>query len=190
MVKVDILVEGYYTLDDTSGSVCATVTLVEDKNLRILIDPGALAEQGVLLRELEKRNLSPVDIDIVFITHSHMDHLKNIALFPAAKVLDFWGWWQGDRWEKSTGIINENITVMETPGHSYDSLTLLVKTDTGLIAVCGDVFWDESFPEKPEHDPFAADAALLRESREKLLTTADYIIPGHGGIFPVTSIMV
>ena len=185
MVNVGILVTGYYTLDDTSGSVCATITLIEDKDLRILVDPGALPDPAVLLRELEKRNLSPGDIDIVFITHSHMDHFKSLGLFPGAKVLDYWGWWQGDSWTKSSGKINDNIKIMETPGHSYDSITLLVKTTDGLIAVCGDVFWDKSFPGKPEDDPFAADAVTLGESREKLLSVADYIIPGHGGIFPV-----
>jgi glyoxylase-like metal-dependent hydrolase (beta-lactamase superfamily II) len=185
MVKVEILLKGYYTLDDTSGSVCATTTLVEDKDLRIVVDPGTLPDPAVLLRELEKRNLSTADIDIVFITHSHMDHFKNLGLFPAAKVLDYWGWWQGDSWKKSSGEINDNLKVMETPGHSYDSITLLVKTGNGLIAICGDVFWDKNFPEKPEDDPFADDAAILAESRKKVLTTADYIIPGHGGIFPI-----
>jgi len=183
--KVNILLKGYYSLGDASGHACSTVTLIEDRDLRVVSDPGALAEPGLLLRELDKRHLSAADIDVVFITHSHMDHLRNIGLFPGAKLLDYWGWWQGDVWSSPTGIINDNIKVIETPGHSHDSVSLLVNTAAGIVAICGDVFWDSTFPERPEDDPFASDTALLTKSRKILLETADTIIPGHGDIFEV-----
>lgn len=183
--RVDILLKGYYSLGDTSGRACSTVTLIEDKDLRIVVDPGALADPGLLLRELDKRDLSVVDIDVVFITHSHMDHLRNIGLFPGAKILDYSGWWQGDVWSSPTAVINDNIKVIETPGHSHDGITLLVNTTEGIIAICGDLFWDSSFPERPEDDPFASDVALLAKSRKKLMEMADYIIPGHGDMFEI-----
>ena len=179
------MLTGYYSLGDTTGRAGSTITLIEDKDLRVVVDPGALADPGLLLRELDKRGLSADDIDVVFITHSHMDHLRNIGLFPGAKILDYWGWWQGDVWSSPTGMINDHIKVIETPGHSHDSISLSVDTAEGVIAICGDVFWDSTFPERPEDDPFASDAALLAKSRKKLLETADYIIPGHGDIFAV-----
>jgi glyoxylase-like metal-dependent hydrolase (beta-lactamase superfamily II) len=185
--NVEILLKGYYSLCETSGRACSTITLVEDEGLRIVVDPGALSDPELLFRELEKRNLSAGDIDVVFITHAHMDHFKNLGLFPGAAVLDYWGRWQGDLWTKSTGEINKNIRAAATPGHSYDSVSLLVKTTGGTIAICGDVFWDSSFPEHPADDPFASDAELLAKSRKKLLEIADYIIPGHGDIFEVNS---
>jgi glyoxylase-like metal-dependent hydrolase (beta-lactamase superfamily II) len=183
---VEILLKGYYTLDESGGRVCSTVTLVQDNDLNIIVDPGTLSSPQVLFQELNKRNLVPDDIDIVFITHSHIDHFKNVGLFTRARILDYWGWWDGDLWSKADGIINSNIQVLNTPGHSYDSITLQVKTGEGVIAICGDVFWDKDFPKYPRDDPYAQDAALLEESRKKLVGTADYIIPGHGDRFHVS----
>ena len=69
-----------------------------------------------------------------------------------------------------------------TPGHSYDSITLLVKTNNGIVAICGDVFWKEDFP---KDDPYASNKEKLEESRKKILEVADWIIPGHGKMFKV-----
>ena len=35
----------------------------------------------------------------------------------------------------------------------------------------------------PKKDPFAVDLIKLEESRKKVVKMADYIIPGHGGIY-------
>lgn len=162
------------------GRVCSTITLVVDKGLNIIVDPGTLPHHGILIGELKKRALSIDDINIVCITHSHVDHYRYVGLFTQAKVLDYWGWWVGDSWGSATGIINDRIKIIETPGHTDDSITLLVKTSSGTIAICGDVFWDRDFP---VDDPYAADKELLAASRKKLLQTADFIIPGHGDVF-------
>ncbi len=34
-------------------------------------------------------------------------------------------------------------------------------------------------------DPYVKNETQLKESRKKLLEVADYIIPGHGGMFKV-----
>jgi glyoxylase-like metal-dependent hydrolase (beta-lactamase superfamily II) len=184
--KVDILIKGYYTPEGTHGHACSTVTLIEDKELKIVVDPGTLSDPKILFDALKKRNLSLDDINVVFITHSHIDHYKYVGLFPKAKILEYYGWWQGDFWSEtesgSDGIINDNIQIIKTPGHSHDSITLLVKTHKGTIAICGDVFWKKNYP---KDDPYASDNFLLKKSRQKLLKIADYIIPGHGNIFKV-----
>lgn len=179
--NVEILYKGYYPPGGTMrGRVCSTVTLVVDKGLHIIVDPGTLPHHGVLTEELKKRALSVDDINIVFITHSHVDHYRYAGLFTQAKVLDYWGWWIGDTWGSAAGSINENIKVLETPGHTDDSITLSVRTNIGTVAICGDVFWDKDYPVE---DPYAVDKKLLQSSRKKVLETADYIIPGHGDIF-------
>ncbi len=182
--KVEILIKGYYTSEGTYGHACSTITLIEDKDLKIVVDPGTVSDPKVLIDALKKRNLSLDDINVVFITHSHIDHYKYVGLFPNAKILEYWGWWQGDLWSESEtdGIINDNIKVIETPGHSNDSITLLLKTHKGTMAICGDVFWKKNYP---KDDPYASDKFLLKKSRQKLLKIADFIIPGHGDIFKV-----
>ncbi len=180
--KVEILIIGYYTSEGPYGHACSTITLIEDKDLKIVVDPGTLSDPMVLIDALKKRNLLLDDINVVFITHSHLDHYKYVGLFPEAKILDYWGWWQGDLWSEneSDGIINDNIKLIKTPGHSEDSMTLLVKTEKGTIAICGDVFFKKNYP---KDDPYASDQLLLKKSRQKLLEIADFIIPGHGDIF-------
>ncbi len=181
MAEVKILVEGYISAD-TGGHSCSTIVLVKDKNLKIIVDPGTVPDQNLIKERLKEEGLNVDDINMVFITHSHMDHYRNIGMFPKAKVLDYWGWWEGDVWKKANENVTEDIKVIKTPGHSQDSITFLVKTEKGTVAICGDVFWKENFP---EDDPYATDKEKLKESRKKVLEMADWIIPGHGKMYKV-----
>jgi glyoxylase-like metal-dependent hydrolase (beta-lactamase superfamily II) len=175
MATVKILFEGY-----CGKRSCSTIVLVKDKNLKLIVDPGTVPNPDILIKRLKQEKLSPEDIDIVFITHSHMDHYRNIALFPKAKALDYWGYWHKDENKKCNGRITNDIKIIKTPGHSYDSTSLVVKTEKGTIIICGDVFWKEDYPKS---DPYAEDRKKLKESRQKILKLADYIIPGHGRMF-------
>lgn len=179
MTTVKILIKGY-TSGDTNGRSCSTVVLVRDGKIKMIIDPGTLSKPDILVRELKKEGLSVDDINIVGLTHAHTDHNRNVGMFTKAKVIDYWGWWKGDIWTKSDGKVSDNIKILKTPGHSDDSITFLIKTDKGLVAVCGDVFWKEN---KPKKDPYANNPDQLIKSRKLVLTKADWIIPGHGNIF-------
>lgn len=181
MAEVKILLQGY-TSDESEGHSCSTISLIQDKDLNIVVDPGTSSSQEVIKDALNKEGLTIDNIDYVFITHSHMDHYRNIGMFPKSKALDYWGIWDSDTCNDYKEHFSKDIKIIKTPGHSYDSLTFLVKTDLGLIAICGDVFWKKNFPEK---DPYAQDLAELEKSRKKLLEIADYIIPGHGEMFKV-----
>ena len=120
------------------------------------------------------------DVDIIFITHSHMDHYRNIGMFTKAKALDYWGWWTGDVWNECSGKVSEDISIIKTPGHSYDGMTMIVETSKGTVAICGDVFWKEGLPKK---DPYASDLKTLAGSRKLVMQSADFVIPGHGKMF-------
>jgi len=189
MADVKILIEGY-TSGETNGRSCSTVVLVQDElngvKINIIVDPGTLPSQKRLKDELNKSGLKVEDIGIVFITHSHMDHYKNIGMFPKAKALDFYGLFEDDLWIECDGKITKNIEIINTSGHSDDSMTMLVKTNIDgndvKVAICGDVFWKEDFP---DYDKLANDNKKLKETRKKVLILADYIIPGHGNMFKV-----
>lgn len=184
MTIVKVLIKGYVS-KDTGGHSCSTVTLVQDKNNNIIIDPGTLSDPNELIEKLKENSLSLNDINIVFLTHSHIDHYKYVGLFPNARILEYWGLWDKDKCIEFNGILNKNIKIIKTPGHSYDSITLVVKNDKGTtIAICGDVFWKKNFPKE---DQYAQDNEQLIESRNKILKIADYIIPGHGDMFKVCS---
>ena len=179
MAIIKILIEGY-TSGETGGKSCSTIILVQDGDLNMIIDPGTVSDPQILTDALAKENLSVEDIDIVGITHAHTDHNRNVGVFPKAKVLDFWGWWEGDIWTKFDSKISDSIQILKTPGHSDDSITFLVQTNDGVIAICGDVFWTKEGPKK---DPYATDHDQLNKSRQLVLEKSDWIIPGHGKIY-------
>ena len=175
--EVKVLIEG-----DTAADT-ATVSLIRDGELVMVVDPGLLKSQQLLTDALAKENLTVDDVDIVCITHSHIDHYRNIGMFPNAKVLEFFGLWGGKVMEHWSENFTSNIQILHTPGHDYTSITLFVNTKDGVVAICGDVFWKENYPEDPHDDVFASNPEKLKESRTTVLKMADWIIPGHAGIY-------
>ena len=184
MAKVKMILEGFTNADKKAEGedekTRCTTALVRDKDLMILSDPGVLDDQQILIDALAKEKLKIKDITHIFITHSHMDHYRNLGMFPEAIALDYWGLWEGAKCDPRPGKLTENIEIIETPGHSSDGLTMLVKTKEGIVAIAGDLWWSKR---GPENDPYASDPEKLKESRKKILGLADYIIPGHGKVF-------
>ena len=186
MAEVKILIEGYTNADAVAEGgeekTCPTITLVKDKDIVMIVDPGVLEDQKILIDKLKEENLTIDDINVICITHSHIDHYRNIGMFPKAKTLEYWGLWDRNMVEDWKEQFTDDIRIIKTPGHNYDNITLLVKIDKGIVAICGDVFWKENFP---ENDPNASDKEKLKESRKKVLEIADYIVPGHGKMYKV-----
>jgi glyoxylase-like metal-dependent hydrolase (beta-lactamase superfamily II) len=192
VAEVKILVEGYTNADsvDRAGEekTCATITLVRDDGTIMVVDPGVLESQQILIDELAKENLTVKDVNFVCITHSHIDHYRNIGMFPNAKALDFSGVWDKNVCKDWQENFTTNIQIMKTPGHDYTSITLFVDTDEGVVAICGDVFWKENYPAEPQGDAYALDHEKLKQSRKMVLEMADWIIPGHAGIYKTNRI--
>lgn len=185
--EVKILLEGY----TNAGSIAETgeektrptITLIRDGDLVVVVDPGILENQQTLVYALQEEGLTIDDVDVVCVTHSHIDHYRNIGMFPNAKILEYFGLWDKDTVQEWSEQFSVNIQVLKTPGHDYTGITLFVTTDDGVVAVCGDIFWWEEYPKNPEDDIYAQDAEKLQESRELVLMMADWIIPGHGKIY-------
>lgn len=184
MAKIKILLEGFTNADSKIKSdkekTQPTITLVQDKNINMVVDPGVMQNPQDLIAKLKQENLKPEDINFIFLTHSHIDHYKNLGLFPNARILEYFGIWHENTVDEWPEQFTPDIKIIKTPGHNYDSLTLLVKTKQGTIAICGDVFWKEN---EPKNDPYASDQQKLQQSRKKISTSADFIIPGHGKMF-------
>ncbi|MFH0739928.1 MAG: MBL fold metallo-hydrolase [bacterium] len=186
MAEVKVLIEGYTSADvkDNSGEekTCPTVSLVKSGDIIMVVDPGVLESQEILKNALAREGIGISDVNIVFITHSHADHYRNVGMFPGAKLLEYFALWNGNIAEEWQEQFIEDIKIIKTPGHSHTGLTLLVDTKEGRVAVCGDIFWKEN---SPEFDPYADDMELLKQNREMILRIADYIVPGHAGMYKV-----
>lgn len=190
MAEVKVLIPGYTSADSAEEGgeekTCATITLVRDKDIVMVVDPGVLESQQMLIDALEKEGLNVNDVNIVCLTHSHIDHFRNIGMFPEAKTLEFYGLWDKNTVDDWTEQFTDDIKIIKTPGHDKTAITLLVKTDKGTIAICGDVFWKENLPEE---DEYADEPEKLEESRKKVIELADYIVPGHAGMYKVNKQM-
>ncbi len=190
--KIKILIEGCTNANEVGETgeekTQPTVTLVQDGDLVMVVDPGILENQQVLIDALSQEGLTINDVNVVCITHSHIDHYRNIGMFPDAKVLEYFGVWEKNTVQDWPEQFSANIQILRTPGHDYTGITLFVATGPdsgypGIVAICGDVFWKEDYPAHPQDDTFASNPAELEHSREIVLKMADWIIPGHGGIY-------
>jgi len=189
MAIVKLLVQGYARKRGKNYQATPNTTLVVDSGKRIIVDPGCNPQK--LLAGLANAGLKPKDIDFVFLTHYHVDHVLNVRLFPDAPVLDKDKVYKGDlEYFYKDKIPGTQVEVVPTPGHAKEHACLLVNTAEGVIAVAGDLWWWEDGKQKTDaksllslKDPSVTDYAVMLKSRRKILQRADWVIPGHGKAF-------
>ncbi len=182
MAEVKILVQGYTSEESGEEKTQCTITLIQDKDINMVVDPGTIKDRQILIDALKKQGLEIKDINYVCITHSHMDHYRNIGMFPNAKALDYWGIWVEDTIDDWDAKFTDDIEIIKTPGHDRTGISLLVKTEKGAVAVVGDVFWKK---DEPKDDIYASDKEKLEQSRKLVKEKSKFIIPGHGDIYEV-----
>ncbi|MBI5151865.1 MAG: MBL fold metallo-hydrolase [Candidatus Pacebacteria bacterium] len=190
--KVIVLKPGYARWEGyASQRACGSITLLLSHK-RCLVDLGIPQDKDLILSSLQKHALKPKDIDVVVLTHSDVDHIGNMNLFPDAVFIGGSDVIQGDLFReffKEKYVIDENISVIHTPGHDNRSISVLVRTDKGVVACTGDLFerendWLDS--EKAETwEVWSQNKELQMKSRSMIWQIADYIVPGHGDIFKV-----
>ena len=162
--------------------VAGTVSFVRDGDVRVVIDPGMVPEPAAILGPLEELVDAPQEITDVIFSHHHPDHTLHAALFPNARVHDFWAIYRADVWERRPAegyALSSSIRLMETPGHTPQDITTIVATSAGTVAFTH-LWWSVSGP--PE-DPLAADPPALHRNRARVLEVAALIVPGHGAPF-------
>lgn len=176
--QVDVIVEGY-----ADGRVAGTVTLIRDAEAVIVVDPGMVADRSLILNPLAALGVQPDDVTDVVFSHHHLDHTLHAALFPSARFHDFQAIYRGDVWEDRAAEgypVAPNTTLLETRGHTDQDISTVVQTADGIV-VLTHLWWSA---DGPLVDPYAPDAGVLRESRQRVLgLNPARIIPGHGPAF-------
>jgi glyoxylase-like metal-dependent hydrolase (beta-lactamase superfamily II) len=179
----------------------STVTLIKgEKN--ILVDTGFEYEwldtvenkkenARNLVRNLRDYGLKPEDIDIVFITHWHLDHYGNSGVFKKATCLVSKPLAERHRNLNLVGIndggeIAKGVRVIYSPGHTIDHASLVVETAFKemkvRVAVAGDAVVSYSYFVAGRIWKYNADfynEEVGRKSMSLLRNAADIIIPGH-----------
>jgi len=165
----------------------STVTYVADGALKLVIDPGIVADRrAAILDPLAAAGAAPEQITDAVFSHHHPDHTINAALFPNSRFHDHWATYFNDIWtdRDAEGFeLSESVRLIRTPGHTPEDITTLVGTADGVVAFTH-VWWNV---DGPAVDPYAVDPDALSISRERVLAVADLVVPGHGAPFVPSS---
>lgn len=187
MTSVEILVEGF-SLREASGiwHISSNIILVRDDGILLLVDLGAPDQQQALLDALCRRGLTPGNIDVIVLTHLHIDHVGALGLFPGTSIIVPEGIATGSRLRfcnPTTLHPSPHSFVLRVPGHTANDIALGLHGDDGTTTVvAGDLFPLDLNPDSPVT---AVSSAALAASRQRVLDMADVIITGHGSILTV-----
>ena len=222
----NVTIEGFESGDFRSSTLKhesgtgggSTVTYIES-DIRIVVDTGFdylytdketnyRENKRTLTHSLHLLGLSPKDIDLLFITHPHGDHINNHELFSSAEIVmggqkNEIGSFEFTR-AKHGQTITKGVQVISTPGHTRDHSSLIVELvpsdsfvrnksrefqlfhDCIKVVIAGDAivtpvyYYLEKFW---EFNPDFLSHSLSMDSYMRIIKVADYIIPGHGNIF-------
>ena len=187
--KVVVILPGVLVRTETGIILDArsSVTLIRSEGLNILADTSLGVNRAILLQALQAQNLTPENINIIVNTHCHRDHVGNNEIFPQARIYAHQACIQKHNFIKINSFpysLTREIEIWETPGHSWDSITILVKLDK-VYAITGD-----AIPLKGNYENWIppvihVDAARAIESMKRIAEIADIIIPGHDSPFPI-----
>ncbi len=181
--------------------------LIKDDKKNIIVDPGIiqLGRYGALIARLDEVGLSPKDIDIIINTHCHYDHIESNYLFKGKeliihkKELDYCRerYWPEyvDAFMNILNIntvsddfvLSDNIRIIETPGHTPGSISLIVDTPKGAVAIVGDAVIVKEDLLEIRPPSVVTSNANPEDALKSLKKIARYnprqVIPGHDSPF-------
>lgn len=190
---VIVLFDGYADTTDDGQYMTAncSCTLIRTGEINVIVDTMTPWDKDKLTKKLaDDHALTPDDIHYVVCTHGHSDHIGNNNLFLNAIHVVGQSVSKHDKYfltafEKGYYEISPEVSVIPTPGHTLDSVSLKVKCAQGTYAIVGDLFErqedlkdDQIWREAGSEDP-----VLQVQHRNDVLEWADFIIPGHGPMF-------
>lgn len=187
-MKVSVIKEGLLIRDNYGLILDArsTVTLIKCEDMNIIVDTSIPTDKNEILAGLVEHGLAPVDIDLVINTHLHLDHCGNNDLFPKARFIAHLK--EAPLATKRTVIINgdyelnKNIKIIETPGHTYGSISILVSAQRKFV-IAGDALplKDNYLNWVPPGINIGIGIAL--KSMKRIVELADVVVPGHDKMF-------
>jgi len=168
-----------YTICNAS----CTISLVREGKIKMMVDTGNECDKNKIIKGLAKHKLTPGQITHVVNTHYHPDHTGCNYLFNKAEIITSGESHKKDRYKLYEGDfdVTRHIKIAHTPGHTEDDCSVLVKTEQGIVAIVGDLFW-RGQDDKPA---FIDDKRQLHKSRNHILDISDYVVPGHDKQFKV-----
>jgi hydroxyacylglutathione hydrolase len=178
-------------------------TYVIDGEMTVLIDPGHTRHLKKVFSQMEEDGLSPEEIDLVLVTHSHPDHMEGVESFLNTLVKIAMGQ-EEERYLMESGKVlfdmmgmpfsniridfylkegelrlgSEIFHIYQSPGHSPGSLTIYWPERNVLFT--GDVVFSGGIGRT---DFLEGNSKHLMESIERLSRLdTELLLPGHGDL--------
>ena len=202
-MKVDLLFPGLPAKADHFLFGICSVLLIRSEERCILFDTGPFRVRPMLIAALSELGLTPADIDIIFLTHLHWDHVENLDLFPQARVLvprveyeyarspapNDWGtppyvheMLRGMRVELLPDKDQElfsGIRTLTLPGHSIGLQGLVIEIEDVRHVLASDALWSARDAVRGSPDVAFFDPPKAQESLNKALAAGHIFYPGH-----------
>jgi len=158
----------------------SSMTLIISGQHTIIVDSGLRGEEELILGELAKLCIEPEEVKSIVNTHSHPDHCGNNYLFSRAKILI----------AKEGEVIAPGVWVMATPGHSMDSISVVVEkydatSQIKTVVISGDALPTFGNFLKKVPPALHVDRDLAIASMQRIMTLSDIVVPGHDFPFSI-----
>lgn len=212
---------------DQTVEVCGYIWLLRGEGKTIVVDAGIgkapvneKAEKQMVMHFtvaphedtaslLKREDIDPSDVDILILTHLHLDHCLNAPLFTRAKILISrvgWGsilhpahprmtpdplfpesvfrYLREQAWDRVELLEREQeilpgMTVFHTGGHTPCSQAVLVETAKGKAALAGDVISLYGHVEENIPVAYCCNLAECYQAMDDIRNRADIILPNH-----------
>ena len=175
---------------------------------KILVDTGSFGDAPEIPKRLAQINVKMEEIDTVFLSHFHYDHIINAHLFPNATYLlskieaEYVTGGSGD-WavpeyyfyhlEKTGRLklvesemkIAEGIRSIYTPGHTPGLMSLLIEDESMPTTLIASDAVKNIAELQTGNVPMAWDTTVSKQTIENIRDRVTRVIPGHDRILHV-----
>jgi len=201
-MRIDLLTKVFPGKSSAGALGLSTCALIRVDDRVILFDTGAHGIIKTLQKSLADLCVEPDEVDTIFLSHLHYDHLNNAAYFPKAQIICGRREWEyatqtKDEWtplesilylqnEREIRLVEDNeeiypgMTALWVPGHTPGQMALAIRSEEGTIVLAGDAVKNRSELEMEFSDQYV-DQEASSNSIRRIKGMADKVLPGHDG---------